>query len=182
MQVNQKQHSAEALRSILKWQGKLAVKIKAHNGRGDEWLGGRAQVLTSVSLRKLLEEDEWTNTESHFGPERQAAPPERRAIDLPSSRGSRYCREHPDIAKIEATLRQAQADEHLPLIRVNLVNRANVFRTRIRKARGNARLGASTVTRAFEAVHDLGRTVRLHAQQYNVCRASWARCRSGHAR
>jgi hypothetical protein len=99
--------------------------------------------------------------------------PEQRPIDLPSSRGLKFCQKHQEVAKIEGSLRIAQADEHLHLIRQNLIHRANLYRTTIQRTSSNRRLGASEGTRAHVLGAKLGRTVRLHAQQYRICRAMW---------
>jgi hypothetical protein len=161
-------------RLTLNWQNRLQAKLIRHNQQGAQWLKDDAGSMTSVRLHQLLDEDEWGgNTPVIPGTEVENNLPELCPIDLPSSRGLQFCQNNQEVAKIESSLRIAQADEHLHLIRRNLVNRANLYRTTIRHSSNNERLGTSAGTRAHALVAKLGRTVRLHAQQYRICRAMW---------
>jgi hypothetical protein len=164
-------------RLTLNWQNQLGTKIVKHNDQGTQWLKEDAGDITSVRLHRLLDEDEWSgdslvisgNTSQTY----PIASPEQRPIDLPSSRGPEFCRNNQEVATIEGDLRIAQADEHLHLIRQKLIHRANLYRTTIRHTSSNKRLGASDGTRSHVLAAKLGRTVRLHAQQYRICRAMW---------
>ena len=130
--------------------------------------------MASVRLHQLLDEDEWKgDTLVSPGTNAENSIPELCPIDLPSLWGLEFCQKNPEVAKIESALRIAQADKHLYLIRQNLVNQANLYRTTIRHSSNNERLGASAGTRAHALVAKLGRTVQLHAQQYRICRAMW---------
>ena len=161
-------------RQTLNWQNRLKAKVLWHNQQGAQWLKDDAGRITSVKLHRLLDEDEWTgDTPVIAGTEVENSLPELCPVDLPSSRGLEFCQNNREVAKIESSLRIAQADEHLHLIRQNLVNRANLYRTTIRHSSNNERLGASAGTRAHALVAKLGRTVRLHAQQDRICRAMW---------
>ena len=162
---------------VLNWRNRLGDKIHKHNEQGSQWLEENAEGLASVHLHRLLDEDEWTG-DSPVVPEPKAQKnhptnPEQRPIDLPSSRGSDFCQQNLELGAIEGAICIAQADEHLYLIRRNLVDRANLYRTTVRYTSRNERLGVSAGTRAHKLVSKLGKTVRLHAQQYRVCRAMW---------
>lgn len=169
----QSEGSASADREIHKWRSTIAQKYNLHVLKGEQWLGENTQGLRAVSLKKVAEEDEW-ETDGEASSEARSNDSgilaEHRPVDLPSSRGRAFCESNPGAAQIELQLRIAQADEHLHFIRKNLVDRANTFRLKIRKANGNARIGASQGTKAFAEVQRLGKTVRLHAQQYRICR------------
>jgi hypothetical protein len=161
-------------RQTLNWQNRLQAKVLRHNQQGAQWLNDDAGSLTPVRLHQLLDEDEWSgDTPVIPGTEVENSLPELCPIDLPSSWGLEFCQKNQEVAKVESSLRNAQADEHLHLIRLNLVNRANLYRTTIRRSSNHERLGASAGTRAHALVAKLGRTVRLHAQQYRICRAMW---------
>jgi hypothetical protein len=158
----------------LNWQNRLKTKILRHNQHGAQWLKDCTGSIASVRLHQLLDKDEWSgDTLVIPGTEAKNSIPELCPIDLPSSRGLEFCQQNQEVAKIESSLCIAQADEHLHLIRRNLVNRANLYRTTIRNSSNTERLGASAGTRAHALVAKLGRTVRLHAQQYQICRAMW---------
>jgi hypothetical protein len=161
-------------RQTFNWQNRLRVKILRHNQQGAQWLKDYTGSIASVRLHQLLDEDEWRgDTPVTTGTEAENSVPELCPVDLPSSRGLEFCQQNQEVAKVEGSLRIAQADEHLHLIRRNLVNRANLYRTTIRHSSNNERLGASAGTRAHALVAKLGRTVRLHAQQYRICRTMW---------
>jgi len=161
-------------RQTLNWRNRLRAKILRHNQQGAQWLKDYTESLVSVRLHQLLDEDEWSgDTLVIPGTDVVNSLPELCPIDLPSSRGLEFYQKNKEVAMIESSLRIAQADEHLHLICQNLVNRANLYRTTIRHSSNNERLGASAGTRAHALVAKLGRTVRLHAQQYRICRAMW---------
>lgn len=164
-------------RHTLNWQNQLGMKIVKHNDQGTQWLKDDAGDIASVRLHRLLDEDEWSGDSMVIsGSTSRASPiasPEHRPIDLPSSRGQEFCQNNQEVANIERDLRIAQADEHLHLIRQKLIHRANLYRTTIRHTSSNKRLGASDGTRSHMLAAKLSRTVRLHAQQYRICRAMW---------
>jgi AraC-like DNA-binding protein len=164
-------------RLTLNWQNQLGAKIVKHNEQGTQWLEEDAGALTSVRLHHLLDEDEWSSDSpvisGNTSRNCNLVSPEQRPIDLPSSRGLKFCQKHPEVVKIECSLRIAQADEHLHLIRQNLIHRANLYRTTIRHTSNHRRLGASEGTCSHALAANLGRTVRLYAQQYRIGRAMW---------
>jgi hypothetical protein len=164
-------------RSTLNWQNQLGPKIVKHNEQGTQWLEEDAGEISSIRLHRLLDEDEWSGDSpvitGNASRNCNLVSPEHRPIDLPSSRGLKFCQTHQDVAMIEGSLRIAQADEHLHRIRQNLIHRANLYRTTIRHTSSNRRLGASEGTRAHVLGAKLNRTVRLHAQQYCICRTMW---------
>ncbi|KAI0277315.1 hypothetical protein BC826DRAFT_976643, partial [Russula brevipes] len=155
-------------RVTLNWQNQLGTKIVKHNDQGTQWLKEDAGDITSIRLHRLLDEDEWSGDSlvisGNTSQTCAVTSPEQRPIDLPSSRGLEFCRNNQEVATIEGDLRIAQADEHLHLIRQNLIHRANLYRTTIRHTSSNKRLGASDGTRSHILAAKLGRTVRLHAQ------------------
>jgi hypothetical protein len=148
-----------------------------HNEQGAQWLEEDAGDITCIRLHRLLDEDEWSGDSpvisGNTSRNSNTVSPEQHPIDLPSSRGLKFCQIHQEVATIESSVRIAQADEHLHLIRQKLIHRANLYRTTIRRTSSNRRLGASEGTRAHGLGAKLGRTVRLHAQQYRICRAMW---------
>jgi hypothetical protein len=116
----------------------------------------------------MMREDEWGSVSDFTNENRKSA--EFLPVDLPSSReSSEASSAYSKACSLELTLRIAQAEEHLHMIRQGLVEQANTYRKRIRQSPGNARLGAAAGTRAYEEVQNQGRSVRLHAQQYRVC-------------
>jgi hypothetical protein len=149
----------------------LAQSVKKHNETMESFLGNQNGLfLKPVSLRKMMHEDEWPDAglDTNFGGLRTA---EFLPVDLPSSRENSDGSPDQDRARsLEIELRVAQAEDHLHMIRQGLVEQANTYRKRIRQSPGNARLGAAAGTRAYAEVRNQGRAVRLHAQQYRVCR------------
>ncbi|KAI0281502.1 hypothetical protein BC826DRAFT_974689 [Russula brevipes] len=123
-------------RVTLNWQNQLGTKIVKHNDQGTQWLKEDAGDITSIRLHHLLDEDEWSGDSlvisGNTSQTCAVTSPEQRPIDLPSSRGLEFCRNNQEVATIEGDLRIAQADEHLHLIRQNLIHRANLYRTTIR--------------------------------------------------
>ena len=164
-------------RLTLNWQNQLGTKIVKHNEQGTQWLEEDAGDITSIWLHRLLDEDEWMGDSPVISrnsfQNRNLVSPEQRPIDLPSSRGLKFCQKHQEVSTIECSLRIAQADEHLHLIRQNLIHRANLYWTTIQHTSSHRRLGASEGTCSHALAAKLSRTVQLHAQQYRISRAMW---------
>lgn len=93
--------------------------------------------------------------------------PETASIPLPSNIGLNRCRGLglADLLKQEITLREGQANDALHAIRVNLADKAVIFRKTVRPAKSQARS-----TRAWSQVHAVERVVKLNARIYSKCR------------
>jgi hypothetical protein len=123
-------------RVTLNWQNQLGKKIVKHNDQGAHWLEEDAGDITCIRLHCLLNEDEWSGDSPVISGDTSCnhtlVSPEQRPIDLPSSRGLKFCQKHHKVTRIECFLRITQADEHLNLICQKLIHRANLYQTTIR--------------------------------------------------
>lgn len=93
--------------------------------------------------------------------------PETVVIPLPSNIGIERCAEWgvTDLVLQEISLREGQANDALHAIRVNLADKAVLFRTTIRSAKSQARS-----TRAWARVHSVDRILHFNVQIYSKCR------------
>ncbi|KAG1783199.1 hypothetical protein EV702DRAFT_948208, partial [Suillus placidus] len=89
-------------------------------------------------------------------------------IPLPSNIGIERCVVWgiADLVLQEITLREGQANDTLHAIRVNLADKAVLFRTTVRSAKSQARS-----TRAWAQVHLVDRILHLNVQIYSKCRS-----------
>ncbi|KAG1850662.1 hypothetical protein F4604DRAFT_1499435, partial [Suillus subluteus] len=94
--------------------------------------------------------------------------PETLVIPLPSNIGIERCAEWgvADLVLQEISLREGQANDALHAIRVNLADKAVLFRTMVRSAKSQARS-----TRAWARVHSVDKILHLNAQMYSKCRS-----------
>ncbi|KAG1855363.1 hypothetical protein DFJ58DRAFT_841154 [Suillus subalutaceus] len=92
--------------------------------------------------------------------------PETLVIPLPSNIGIERCAEWgvADLVLQEILLREGQANDALHAIRVNLANKAVLFRTTVRLAKSQARS-----TRAWARVHLVDKILHLNVQIYSKC-------------
>ncbi|KAG1843425.1 hypothetical protein C8R48DRAFT_559693, partial [Suillus tomentosus] len=93
--------------------------------------------------------------------------PETVVIPLPSNIGIERCAEWgvADLVLQEIVLREGQANDALHAVRVNLADKAVLFRTTVRSAKSQARS-----TRAWARVHSVDRVLNLNTQIYAKCR------------
>ncbi|KAG1767881.1 hypothetical protein EV702DRAFT_979832 [Suillus placidus] len=93
--------------------------------------------------------------------------PETVVILLPSNIGIERCAEWgvADLVLQEISLREGQANDALHAIRINLADKAVLFRTTVRSAKSQARS-----TRAWAQVHSVDRILHLNVQTYSKCR------------
>ncbi|KAG1837769.1 hypothetical protein F4604DRAFT_1692091 [Suillus subluteus] len=71
-----------------------------------------------------------------------------------------------DLVLQEISLREGQANDALHAIRVNLADKAVLFRTTVRSAKSQARS-----TRAWARVHSVDKILHLNVQMYSKCRS-----------
>jgi hypothetical protein len=96
------------------------------------------------------------------------------SILLPSSLGWEWCVRHSvqSLAKKEARLRHAQANEAIHSMRVALGFKSALFRNQIRHAKTQR-----TRTRAWDAVHSTDTTAHQHARSYSMARDAYLKIR-----
>jgi hypothetical protein len=94
--------------------------------------------------------------------------PETVVIPLPSNIGIEKCAEWgvADLILQEISLREGQANDSLHAIRVNLADKAVLFRTTVRSAKSQSRS-----TRAWARVHSVDRILHLNVHIYSKCRS-----------
>ncbi|KAG1866108.1 hypothetical protein F4604DRAFT_1585594 [Suillus subluteus] len=94
--------------------------------------------------------------------------PETLVIPLPSNIGIERCAEWgvADLVLQEISLREGQANDALHAIRVNLADKAVLFRTTVRSAKSQARS-----THAWARVHSVDKILHLNVQMYSKCRS-----------
>ncbi|KAG1836908.1 hypothetical protein F4604DRAFT_1602134, partial [Suillus subluteus] len=94
--------------------------------------------------------------------------PKTLVIPLPSNIGIERCAEWgvADLVLQEISLREGQANDALHAIRVNLADKAVLFRTTVRSAKSQARS-----TRAWARVHSVDKILHLNVQMYSKCRS-----------
>jgi hypothetical protein len=94
--------------------------------------------------------------------------PETVVIPLPSNIGIGKCAEWgvADLVLQEISLREGQANDSLHAIRVNLADKAVLFRTTVRSAKSQSRS-----TRAWARVHSVDRILHLNVHIYSKCRS-----------
>jgi hypothetical protein len=92
--------------------------------------------------------------------------PETVVIPLPSNIGIEKCAEWgvADLILQEISLREGQANDSLHAIRVNLADKAVLFRTTVRSAKSQSRS-----TRAWARVHSVDRILHLNVHIYSKC-------------
>ncbi|KAG1852523.1 hypothetical protein F4604DRAFT_1933676 [Suillus subluteus] len=93
--------------------------------------------------------------------------PETMVIPLPSNIGIERCAEWgvADLVLQDILLREGQANDALHAIRVNLADKAVLFRTTVRSAKSQAHS-----TRAWARVHSVDKVLHLNTQIYSKCR------------
>jgi hypothetical protein len=89
------------------------------------------------------------------------------SILLPSSLGWEWCVGHSvqSLAKKEARLRHAQANDAIHSMRLALGFKSALFRDQVRHAKSQR-----TKTRAWDAIHSVDTTVHQHARNYSMAR------------
>ncbi|KAG1887203.1 hypothetical protein F4604DRAFT_1917014 [Suillus subluteus] len=94
--------------------------------------------------------------------------PKTLVIPLPSNIGIERCAEWgvADLVLQEISLREGQANDALHAIRVNLANKAVLFRTTVWSAKSQARS-----TCAWARVHSVDKILHLNVQMYSKCRS-----------
>ncbi|KAG2087514.1 uncharacterized protein F5147DRAFT_588072 [Suillus discolor] len=93
--------------------------------------------------------------------------PETVVIPLPSNIGIERCAQWgvADLVLQEISLREGQANDALHAVRVNLADKAVLFRTTVRSAKSQA-----CSTRAWARVHSVDKVLHLNTQIYAKCR------------
>ncbi|KAG2095122.1 uncharacterized protein F5147DRAFT_778816 [Suillus discolor] len=93
--------------------------------------------------------------------------PETVVIPLPSNIGIERCALWgvADLVLQEILLREGQANDALHAVRVNLADKAVLFRTTVRSAKSQAQS-----TRAWARVHSMDKVLHLNTQIYSKCR------------
>jgi hypothetical protein len=96
--------------------------------------------------------------------------PEDISILLPSSLGWEWCVSHgvQSLAKKEAMLRHAQANDAIHSMRLALGFKSALFRDQVRHAKTQR-----TKTRAWDAIHSVETTVHQHARHYSMARDAY---------
>jgi hypothetical protein len=96
--------------------------------------------------------------------------PEDISILLPSSLGWEWCVHHSvqSLAKKEAQLRHAQANDAIHSMRLALGFKSALFRDQVRQANTQR-----TKTRAWDAIHSADTTVHQHARNYSMARDAY---------
>ena len=120
-------------------------------GDEDEWQEPKVEDTRPGGTKKLEQEEYWP-------------------IDLPSSPGEEYCLQHPDVTTLEAHIQVAHANDLLHRIQGGVVEKAQIFRTKLRSKSAKTPGGMADRTRGRFEIHKLGRTLRIHAQKYLNCR------------
>ncbi|KAG1873904.1 hypothetical protein F4604DRAFT_1925476 [Suillus subluteus] len=94
--------------------------------------------------------------------------PETLVIPLPSNIGIERCAEWgvANLVLQEISLREGQANDTLHAIRVNLADKAVLFRTTVRSAKSQAQS-----TCAWARVHSVDKILHLNVQMYSKCRS-----------
>ncbi|VDB96079.1 unnamed protein product [Peniophora sp. CBMAI 1063] len=189
--------AASERRNIASTRTKIHNRVNKCNAAMEAALGSYRGhgTLTTVKLTKLLQEDEWDDTEeaqpgaaSRRGDDAPAGSrvlrtgAEFRAVDLPSSRSSNWRAMHVnptddddcDIRRhameIETGVLLARMNETLGHIRTLIVDQANTYLQRIRSRNGNGNQGYHQLNVAYADAQKQGKAVRVHAQIYNICR------------
>jgi hypothetical protein len=98
--------------------------------------------------------------------------PELIVVPLPSNLGPVKCSEFglTDLMKGEVALREGQANDALHAIRVNLGDKAVIFRNTVRPSKSQA-----SSTRAWTQVRSVEQAVNLNASIYSKCRSQLAK-------
>ena len=93
-------------------------------------------------------------------------------ILLPSTLGGEWCTGHgaTSLAKKEARLRYAQANDSIHGIRLALGFKSALYRTLVRHARTQ-----QTKTRAWAAIQNIDNSVHYHARNYSIARDAYLR-------
>jgi hypothetical protein len=96
------------------------------------------------------------------------------SILLPSSLGWEWCVRYgaQSLAKKEAMLREAQANDAIHSMRLALGFKSALFRDQVRHANTQR-----TKTRAWDAVHSIDTTVHQHARNYSIARDAYLKIR-----
>ena len=100
------------------------------------------------------------------------------SILLPSSLGWGWCVKHhlQDLAKKEAKLRIAQANDAIHSIRLALGFKSALFRDHVRPTNTQR-----TKTRAWDAIHSVDATVHQHARHYSMAREAYLRIQQAYS-
>ena len=91
-------------------------------------------------------------------------------ILLPLTLGREWCGHHGlvSLARNEAKLRHAQANDSLHRVRLALGFKSALFRTHVRNAKTQ-----QTKTRAWTAIHSIDTSVHQHARNYSMARDAY---------
>ena len=116
------------------------------------------------------EETFFLDTESEWEEEGDAEiPSEQARISLPSSfpRSARIQMGLEKVAKVEAELREGQANDALEALRASLAEKSLRFRTQVKPAKGQ-----KTMTRAWDSIHKADKQIRGAVQCYHLARGA----------
>lgn len=164
-------HPTESQRlDIARRRERLQGDIDRWLAQGLRFLGdgiGDGDMLVMENELLTLEEDEIDETADEF----RLFEPEKMVLPMPSTLGSVKCSElgGADLIQHELALREGQANDALHNIRVNLADKAVIFRTTVRTAKSQ-----SMSTRAWAQVHSVDRAVCINASVYTKCRTQLA--------
>ena len=117
---------------------------------------------TNASIQEALRSSDGSGTED--------ANAEDISILLPSTLGWEWCVRHgvQSLARKEARLRHAQANDAIHSMRLALGFKSAMFREQVRHAKTQ-----QTKTRAWDAIHSADTTVQQHARNYSMARDAY---------
>ncbi|KAG1844237.1 hypothetical protein F4604DRAFT_1937648 [Suillus subluteus] len=119
------------------------------------------------SAASSSDDPDWPDNEDRYDTPVKFTP-EALVIPLPSNIGIERCAEWgvANLVLQEISLREGQANDALHAIRVNLADKAVLFRTTVRSAKSQA-----WSTRAWARVHLVDKILHLNVQMYSKCRS-----------
>ena len=127
----------------------------------------RAPEIPEVDLEESDEEAFFLSTESEWQEEEAEIPTEQVRLWLPSSftKSERVQMGLGQVTKVEAELREGQANDALEALRAGLAEKSLRFRTEVKPAKSQ-----KTATRAWDSIHRADKQIRGAVQCYRLAR------------
>ena len=158
---------------------KLQQQIDAFRDKARSYLIGVDKLNGSAGI---LDDHEWSDAEDEeYSPdtllpavEKDAVPPEKQLIPLPSSFGAEACNGPLGrLALVELDLRIGQANDILRFLRTAIGQKSFLYRTNVRHPSGNS--GYRKTTRSYAEVQAVELTITQGAKVYSSIRTAMER-------
>ena len=162
----------------------LQTKIEAFNQQALQYVksdvtpilhsSNRAPEVTETDLEESDEDTFFLDAESEWEEEEGDVdiPAEQVRLWLPSSftKSERIQMDLGQAAKVEAELREGQANDALEALRAGLAEKSLRFRTEVKPARGQ-----KTMTRAWDSIHRADKQIRGAVRYYRLAKSALVR-------